>query len=53
MGDHLIGSLVLVWIAAFLAVVGFAAGLTMWFRWRRSMVQRLFDFPDGAVGENT
>jgi hypothetical protein len=43
MGDHLIGNLVLVWLAVFLAVLALAWGLTRWFKWRHSMLQRLLD----------
>lgn len=43
MGDHLIGNLLLVWLAAFAAVLAAAWGLTKWFSWRNSILQRLLE----------
>jgi hypothetical protein len=43
MGDQLVGNLVLVWLAAFAALVALAWGLERWLKWRRSFPQRLLE----------
>jgi hypothetical protein len=43
MGDYLIGTLLIVWMGAFSAVLAAAWGLMKWFTWRQSMLQRLLD----------
>jgi hypothetical protein len=43
MGDQLLGTLGLAWVAALLAVLAIAWGLTRWFRWRSTVLERLLE----------